>query len=91
MPPEASTGENVDNAGSETTVYVAGSGALRFRKLSDEAEAMALIAQLAGNGAIETLTVRADAGVPAVRVVKLIESLRTTGLVRIQLQAERRP
>jgi len=35
--------------------------------------------------------VRADAGVPAVRIVKLIESLRTTGIARIQLQAERRP
>ena len=91
VPPEASAGEDVDNAGNETIVYVAGSGAVRFRELSDETDIVALVAQLAGSGALETLTVRADAGVPAVRIVKLIESLRTTGIARIQLQAERRP
>jgi len=91
VPPDTNTGEDVDNAGSETIVYVAGSGAVRFRELSDEADVLVLIARLAGSGALETLTVRADAGVPAVRIVKLIESLRTTGIARIQLQAERRP
>ena len=91
LPAQASAGEEVDGAGSDTTVYVSGSGALRFRELSDETAIVALIAQLAGNETMETLTLRADAAVPAVRIVKLVESLRATGITRIQLQAERRP
>lgn len=91
VPPEASAGEDVEKVGSDAIVYVADTGELRFRDLSDEVDVLALIAQLASSGGLETLTVRADAGVPAVRIVKLIESLRTTGIVRIQLQAERRP
>lgn len=90
-PPEASAGEEVENVGSDAIVYVAGTGELRFRDLGDEADVMVLIAQLAGSGELETLTVRADARVPAVRIVKLIERLRTTGIARIQLQTERRP
>jgi biopolymer transport protein ExbD len=90
-PPDASAGEDVDNVGSDAIVYVADTGELRFRDLGDEADAVALVAKLAGSGALETLTLRADAGVPAVRIVKLIERLRTTGIARIQLQAERRP
>lgn len=91
LPVQASAGEEVDAAGSDATVYVSGSGALRFRELSDETAIVALITQLAGNDAMETLTLRADAAVPAVRIVKLVESLRATGMSRIQLQAERRP
>jgi len=91
VPPDASAGEDVENVGSDTIVYVANTGELRFRDLGDEADVLALVGQLAGSGALETLTVRADAGVPAARIVKLIERLRTTGLARIQLQAERRP
>ncbi len=91
MPAQASAGEEVDGADGETTVYVSGSGALRFRELSDEAAIVALIAQLAGTDVLATLTLRADAAVPAVRIVKLVESLRATGITRIQLQAERRP
>ena len=91
VPPDASTGEDVENVGSDAIVYVADTGELRFRDLADETDVLVLIGQLAGSGGLETLTVRADAGVPAVRIVKLIESLRTTGIARIQLQAERRP
>lgn len=91
VPPKASAGEDLENADSEATLYVAGSDAVRFRGLSDERAVLALIAQLARSDAIETLTVRADAGVPAVRIVKLIESLRTNGIARVKLQAERRP
>ena len=91
VPPEASAGEDVENVGSDTIVYVADTGELRFRDLGDETDVLVLIGQLAGSGGLETLTVRADAGVPAVRIVKLIERLRTTGIARIQLQAERRP
>jgi biopolymer transport protein ExbD len=91
VPPEASAGEDVENVGSDTIVYVADTGELRFRDLGDEADVLALVGKLAGSGRLETLTVRADAGVPAVRIVQLIERLRTTGIARIQLQAERRP
>ncbi len=91
VPPDASTGEDVENVGSDTIVYVADTGELRFRDLADETDVLVLIGQLAGSGGLETLTVRADAGVPAVRIVKLIERLRATGIARIQLQAERRP
>lgn len=91
LPAQASAGEDVDGAGRDTTVYVSGSGALRFRELSDETAIVALIAQLAGKETMQTLTLRADAAVPAVRIVKLVESLRATGITRIQLQAERRP
>jgi len=91
VPPEASAGEDVENVGSDTIVYVADTGELRFRDLGDETDVLVLIGQLAGSGGLETLTVRADAGVPAVRIVKLIERLRATGIARIQLQAERRP
>ncbi|NNJ77349.1 MAG: biopolymer transporter ExbD [Anderseniella sp.] len=91
VPPEASAGEDVENVGSDAIVYVADTGELRFRDLGDETDVLVLIGQLAGSGGLETLTVRADAGVPAVRIVKLIERLRTTGIARIQLQAERRP
>ena len=91
VPPDASTGEDVENVDSDAIVYVADTGELRFRDLVDEADVLVLIAQLTGSGALETLTVRADAGVPAVRIVQLIERLRTTGITRIQLQAERRP
>ncbi|MGB5214601.1 MAG: biopolymer transporter ExbD [Anderseniella sp.] len=91
VPPDASAGEDVENVGSDAIVYVADTGELRFRDLADETDVLVLIEQLAGSGGLETLTVRADAGVPAVRIVKLIESLRTTGIARIQLQAERRP
>jgi len=91
VPPDASTGEDVENVGSDAIVYVADTGELRFRDLADETDVLVLIGQLAGSGGLETLTVRADAGVPAVRIVKLIERLRATGIARIQLQAERRP
>jgi len=91
VPPDASAGEDVENVGSDTIVYVADTGELRFRDLGDETDVLVLIGQLAGSGGLETLTVRADAGVPAVRIVKLIERLRATGIARIQLQAERRP
>ncbi len=91
VPPDASTGEDVENVDSDAIVYVADTGELRFRDVGDEADVLALVGKLAGSGALETLTVRADAGVPAVRIVKLIERLRTTGIARIQLQAERRP
>ena len=91
VPPDASAGDDVENIGSDTIVYVSGSGEMQFRDLTDEADVLVLVEQLAGSNGLETLTVRADAGVPAVRIVKLIERLRTTGIARIQLQAERRP
>lgn len=90
-PPRASTGEDAVNVDRDSTVHVARSGELQFRNLNDNAAVRGLIARLAGSGELEVLTVRADAGVPAVRIVKLIEMLRTTGIGRIQLQAERRP
>lgn len=91
VPPDASAGEDVETIGSDTIVYVSGSGELRFRDLADETDIVSLVERLAGGSGLETLTVRADAGVPAVRIVKLIERLRTTGIARIQLEAERRP
>ncbi len=90
-PPETSIGDDGENPDRETTVYVSGTGELRFRELSEEQAILALVTQFADNEGLEALTVRADAGVPAILIVKLIEKLRVTGLVRIQLQAERRP
>jgi biopolymer transport protein ExbD len=90
-PPQASAGDEIEEASGETTLYVSAGGAVRFRGLSDETAVLALVAQLVGDERLEVLTVRADSGAPAQRIVKLIEGLRTTGVARVQLQAERRP
>ncbi len=90
-PPEAAEGEQPDAADPDATLYVSRSGEIRFRDATGEAAAVVEIARLAAAGELATLTLRADAGVPAARIVKLVEALRFTGVAQVQLQAERKP
>jgi biopolymer transport protein ExbD len=90
-PPEARVGEEFAEAGPGATIYVSTHGNLLFRDVSDEAAVIDLVTKLVSSGDVEVLTVRADAGVPATRIVKLVEELRSTGIAGVQLQAERKP
>jgi biopolymer transport protein ExbD len=90
-PPQAAEGQQADAADPQATLYVARSGEIRFREATGEAAALVAIAQAVAAGELATLTLRADAGVPAPRIVKLVEALRFTGAAQVQLQAERKP
>lgn len=90
-PPQATEGQQADATDPEATLYVAQSGEIRFRGVTSEADAFVAIARLAAAGELDALTLRADANVPAPRIVKLVEALRLTGITQVQLQAERKP
>lgn len=90
-PPQAAEGQQSDAADPDATLYVSQSGEIRFRDATSEADALVEIARLAAAGELAALTLRADAAVPAPRIVKLVEALRLTGITQVQLQAERKP
>ena len=90
-PPQATQGEQSDSADPQATIYVSAQGEVRFREAGGEEAALALVTSLARAGDLPAVTLRADAGAPAARIVKLVEALRSTGIARVELQAERRP
>jgi len=91
IPPQARAGEEFAETGSDATIYVSTDGNLLFRDVSDEVAVIDLVTKLVSSGDVEVLTVRADASVSAARIVKLVEELRSTGIVGVQLQTERKP
>lgn len=90
-PPSAAEGERADAADPDTTLFVSATGEVRFRSAAGEDAIMAEVSRLSAAGEVERLTLRADAKVPAARIVKLVEALRATGIGAVELQAERRP
>ena len=90
-PPVAGQGQDADPSDPQVTLYVSPAGDVRFRDASGEDAALAEITRLVAAGGLTAVTLRADAGAPAKRIVKLVEALRATGIDRVELQAERRP
>ena len=90
-PPVAAQGEDAPQPDPLTTLYVSGTGELRFADTAGDEAVLAEISRRAAAGDLASVTLRADAGAPATRVVKLVEALRSSGVGRVELQAERRP
>lgn len=90
-PPVAAQGEDAPQPDPLATLYVSGAGELKFADAAGDEAVLAEITRRASAGDLASLTLRADAATPAARVVKLVEALRSTGIGRVELQAERRP
>ena len=90
-PPQASQGEQADAPDADQTIFVSPTGEARFRNATGEQAILDLVKSLAARDQLSGVTLRADADAPAIRIVKLVESLRATGITQVQLQAERRP
>ena len=90
-PPQASEGEQAEQPDADQTIFVSPSGEVRFRDAMGESAVLEVITALAAQEELSAVTLRADAGTSAARIVKLVEGLRATGIRQVQLQAERRP
>ena len=71
-PPVAGQGHDGEAPDPDVTLYVSAAGQVRFRDTAGEEAALAQITRLAATNNLTALTLRADAGAPAARIVKLV-------------------